>query len=80
MKHPVLTPTLVLIILILTGIVMSTCNSNKNSSSLQHAKIYVANKEDSSVSVIDLQESMKNTNIDLSDSGKMLMAHNVQVV
>ena len=43
------------------------------------AKVYVANEEGSSVSVIDLQDSLKNTSIDISDSGKMMMAHNIQV-
>ena len=47
---------------------------------MQPAKVYVANEEGGSVSVIDLQDSLKNTSIDISDSsGKMFMAHNVQV-
>ncbi len=80
MKHPFLTPTLVVTILLLTGMVMSSCDNNKKTSSLQHAKVYVANEEGGSVSVIDLQDSLKNTTIDIKDSaGNMYMAHNVQV-
>ena len=59
---------------------MIRCDNNKKRSSLQPAKVYVANEEGGSVSVIDLQDSLKNTSIDISDSsGKMFMAHNVQV-
>lgn len=80
MKHFFLTPTLVVIILILTGMFMNSCDNNKKSASLQPAKVYVANEEGGSVSVIDLQDSMKNTIIDIKDSaGNMYMAHNVQV-
>ena len=81
MKHFFLTPALpVVIMLLLTGMIMSGCDNNKKSSSLQPAKVYVANEEGGSVSVIDLQDSLKNTSIDISDnSGKMFMAHNVQV-
>ena len=46
---------------------------------MEAAKVYVANEEGGSISVIDLQDSLKNTNINMSDSGKMYMAHNVQV-
>ncbi len=67
------------IILLLSGTMMISCDNNKKSSSTQTAKLYVANEEGGSVSVIDLQDSLKNTSIDISDSGKMLMAHNVQV-
>ena len=66
------------IILLLSGTMMISCDNNKKSSTTQTAKVYVANEEGSSVSVIDLQDSLKNTSIDISDSGKM-MAHNVQV-
>lgn len=79
MKHPFLNPILVMTIFMFIGIVMISCDINKNSSSLQLAKVYVANEEGGSVSVIDLQESLNNTSIDISDSGKMFMAHNVQV-
>lgn len=79
MKHPFLTPTLVMIILMLTGIVTSGCDNNTKSSPAQTGKVYVANEEGGSVSVIDLQDSLKNTSINISDSGKMMMAHNVQV-
>jgi YVTN family beta-propeller protein len=80
MKHYFLTQqVLVVIMLLSTGMMMNGCD-NKNSSSSQPAKIYVANEEGGSVSVIDLQDSLENTNIDISDSsGKMFMAHNVQV-
>ena len=67
------------IILLLSGTMMISCDNNKKSSSTQTAKVYVANEEGGSVSVIDLQDSLKNTSIDISDSGKMFMAHNVQV-
>ena len=67
------------IILLLSGTMMISCDNNKKSSTTQTAKVYVANEEGSSVSVIDLQDSLKNTSIDISDSSKMMMAHNVQV-
>jgi len=67
------------IFLLLSGTMMISCDNNKKSSTTQTAKVYVANEEGSSVSVIDLQDSLKNTSIDISDSGKMMMAHNVQV-
>ena len=67
------------IILLLSGTMMISCDNNKKSSTTQTAKVYVANEEGGSVSVIDLQDSLKNTSIDISDSGKMMMAHNVQV-
>ena len=80
MKHFFLKSTFpVLVFLLLSVLIMSGCNNNKNSSSTQPAKVYVANEEGGSVSVIDLQDSLKNTNINMSDSGKMYMAHNVQV-
>ena len=69
MKHPFLTPILVMTIFMFTGIVMSSCDINKNPSSLQLAKVYVANEEGGSVSVIDLHDSLKNTSIDISDDG-----------
>ncbi len=67
------------IILLLLGTTMISCENNKKLSSTQPAKVYVANEEGGSVSVIDLQDSLKNMNIEISDSGKMFMAHNVQV-
>ena len=80
MKYFFLNPTLLVVIMILfTGMIIFGCDNNKKSSTTQTAKIYVANEEGSSVSVIDLQDSLKNTTIDISDSGKMMMAHNVQV-
>ena len=80
MKHFFLNPTSLVVILILsTGMIIGGCDNNKKSSPLQPAKLYVANEEGGSVSVIDLQDSLKNTSIDISDSGKMMMAHNVQV-
>lgn len=62
-----------------TAMMLSDCNIKNKSSTLQPAKIYVTNEEDGSVSVIDLQDSLKNISINISDSGKMFMAHNVQV-
>ena len=81
MKHSFLNPALhVVVMLLVIGMIISACDNNKKSSSLQPSKLYVANEEGGSVSVIDLQDSLKNTSIDISDSqGKMLMAHNVQV-
>ena len=79
MKHFFLTPIMVVVILILAGMVMSSCDNNKKLSTTQPAKVYVANEEGGSVSVIDLQDSLKNTSINISDSsGNMFMAHNVQ--
>lgn len=83
------TPTLVVIMTMLF-VMVSSCGNNDNSntnssntdkpSSLPRAKVYVANETGGSVSVIDLQDSLKTTSIDLSDSaGTMFMAHNVQV-
>ncbi|MEO5602806.1 MAG: hypothetical protein ABIR06_17935 [Cyclobacteriaceae bacterium] len=81
MKHSFLNRALqVVIMLLFTGMIMSGCDNNKKSSSLQPSKLYVANEEGGSVSVIDLQDSLKNTSIDIKDSSdKMFMAHNVQV-
>lgn len=80
MKHSFLNPALlVVVMLLITGMIISGCDNNKKSSILQPAKVYVANEEGGSVSVIDLQDSLKNTNIAIGDSGKMFMAHNVQV-
>jgi len=79
MKHFFLRQPLFVIILLLTGMIMSGCDNNKKSSTLQPAKLFVANEEGGSVSIIDLQDSLKNTSVDISESGKMFMAHNVQV-
>ena len=80
MKHFFLNPSsLVIAMLMVTGMMISGCDNAKKSSTMQPAKLYVANEEGSSVSIIDLQDSLKNTSIDISDSGKMMMAHNVQV-
>lgn len=68
-----------LLIPLLSGTMMISCDNNKKSSIIQTTKVYVANEEGGSVSVIDLQDSLKSTSIDISDSGKMFMAHNVQV-
>jgi len=69
----------VLIFLLLSVLIISGCDNNKKQSSMEVAKVYVANEEGGSISVIDLQDSLKNTSIDLSESGKMFMAHNAQV-
>ena len=79
MKHISFTKYWLGITFMLAGIITSSCNSNKNLSSSLPAKVYVANEEGGSISVINLQDSLKNATIDLSDSGKMFMAHNVQV-
>lgn len=79
-KHFFLTPTLAAIMVLLTGMIMSGCDNKNKLSSQQPAKVYVANEEGGSVSVIDLQNSLKITSIDISgNSGEMFMAHNVQV-
>ena len=78
MKYFFLNVTLAVIMLI--GIAMIGCNNNNKTSALQQAKVYVANEEGGSVSVIDIQDHSKITSIDISgNSGEMLMAHNVQV-
>ena len=69
----------IFLILLFTGVIINGCINNKNSSHLLQGKVYVANEEGGSVSMIDLLDSLKNTTIDISDSGKMFMAHNVQV-
>lgn len=70
----------VMVLLLITGMMISGCDSKNKSSSLQPAKVYVANEEGGSVSVIDLENSLKVTSIDISgNSGEMFMAHNVQV-
>lgn len=80
MKYFFLTPALLVVVMLLfTGMIITGCENKKKSSTLQRAKVFVANEEGGSVSVINLQDSLKNTSIDISDSGKMFMAHNVQV-
>ena len=80
MKYSLLNQSLqYAIMLLLSGTMMISCDNNKKSSTTQPAKVYVANEEGGIVSFIDLQDSLKNTSIDISDSGKMMMAHNVQV-
>lgn len=59
---------------------LSSCNNYNKSSSSQMAKVYVANEGDGSISVIDLQDSLKTIDIDLTDSaGNIFLPHNVQV-
>ena len=54
------------------------CNNSKKST--QFSKVYVANEDGGSISVIDFQDSLKSKEISLKDAkGMMLMAHNVQV-
>jgi YVTN family beta-propeller protein len=80
MKHFFLTSTLMIaIMLLLFGTMIYSCNNNESSSVMQASKIFVANEEGGSISVIDLSDSTKNTTIDLLDSSGMFMAHNVQV-
>ena len=68
------------VIFIIIGLVtLSSCGNNNESSPLQPAKVYVANEAGGSISVIDLQDSIRTTTIDLSDSaGNMFLPHNVQ--
>lgn len=80
MRHSLSIPTIAILILVLTGISISGCSSNKQPSSLQFAKVYVANEGDGTISVIDIQDSIKVTSIDVNDdSGEMFISHNVQV-
>lgn len=69
-----------LVIIIIIGLAtLSSCDNNIKSSSLQTAKVYIANEGEGSVSVIDLQDKLKTTIIDLSDSaGNVFLPHNVQ--
>ena len=48
------------IILLLSCTMMISCDNNEKSSTTQPAKVYVANEERGSVSVIDLQDRLKN--------------------
>lgn len=67
------------IITIFGLLTISSCISNNKSSPLQAAKVYVANEADGSVSIIVLQDSVRTTNINLSDgSGNIFLPHNVQ--
>lgn len=80
MRNSISITTITILILALTAIFISGCNNNKQSSSLQTAKVYVANEGDGTISVIDLQDSLKVTNIIINDnSGDKFMPHNVQV-
>ena len=54
-KHFFLTSTLAVIMLVLSGMIMSGCDNNKKSSSLKLAKVYVANEEGGSVLEYTLQ-------------------------
>ena len=65
--------------LLLFSMMMYSCNNNESSSVMQASKIFVANEDGGSISVIDLSDSTKNTTINLSDSSGMFMVHNVQV-
>lgn len=67
------------LMLILSSLLIYSCNNNQKSSVIQPSKIFVANEAGGSISVLDLMDSTKNTTIDLSDGSGMFMAHNVQV-
>ncbi|WP_140344580.1 hypothetical protein [Flavobacterium sp. FPG59] len=68
----------IMVVLVVTGLIIGSCNNPKEP--MQLAKVYVANEDGGSISVINLQDSTKNTEISISDSsGMMFMAHNVQV-
>ncbi len=80
MKPSFLTTTsLAITMMMVTCMFISGCDNKKKLSTAQPARVYVANEEGGSVSIINLQDSLKNNSVDLSDSGKMFMAHNVQV-
>lgn len=71
--------TLAVIITIIGLATLSSCDNNNKSLPLQTAKIFIANEAEGSVSVIDLQDSLKTTTIDLSDSaGNIFLPHIVQ--
>ncbi|MFV8392874.1 YncE family protein [Flavobacterium sp. LB2P6] len=68
----------IMVVLVVAGLIIGSCNNPKKT--MQLAKVYVANEDGGSISVINLQDSTKNTEISISDSsGMMFMAHNVQV-
>lgn len=67
-----------LMLLLFNGM-MSSCNNNRKSSLKLPSKLFVANEEGGSISVLDLTDSTKNATVDLSDNSGMFMAHNVQV-
>ncbi|MFE3866836.1 hypothetical protein ACFX5E_01950 [Flavobacterium sp. LS2P90] len=78
-KYPFLNPKLLVAIILMLAVMIGGCKNSEKSNSLP-AKVYVANEDGGSISVIDLQDSEKNTGINISDSsGMMYMAHNVQV-
>ncbi len=80
MKHFFLASTLMIaIMLLLFGMMMYSCKNNESSSVVQESKLFIANEDGGSISVIDLADSTKNATIDLADSSGMFMAHNVQV-
>lgn len=80
MKQPFSISIAIIIIVALTAVFINSCNNIKQSSSLQTAKVYVANEGDGTVSVIDIQDSLKVANIIINDnSGEKFMPHNVQV-
>jgi len=65
--------------MIMLAVTIISCAAIIKLYTLQPARLYVANEDGGSVSVIDLQNSHKNTIIDLTGSqGEMYMAHNVQ--
>lgn len=79
MKHFILSPALLAVIMLSLTVISSSCDNNNKSSTLQPAKIYVANEEGGSISVIDLQNNSTST-IDITDStGVKYEPHNVQV-
>lgn len=72
--------TLSVMMIVLSGMMISGSYKNGKLASLIPSKIYVANEEGSSVSVIDLDDNLKTKTINIKDSsGNMFMAHNVQV-
>lgn len=80
MKQYFFNPTLLIVVkMLFTGIIFIGCDNKRKSITMQPGKLYVANEEGGNVSVIDLHDSLKNASIDISESGKMFMAHNVQV-
>lgn len=79
MKNSFLYHTTTVLILALTGIILSGSKNNEKSSTVKLAKIYVANEGDASVSVINFQDSLNDAVIDMMGySGEMYMPHKAE--
>ena len=51
----------IMVVLVVAGLIIGSCNNPKEP--MQLAKVYVANEDGGSISVINLQDSTKNTEI-----------------